>query len=76
LTESSIEFVFAVLIVFMLTERRKHIAWCENVSIKNDIAWCNIDVYDCIGEDYIQANQRENGPLSSRYTIILTHDDK
>ena len=34
----------------MLTERRKHIAWCENVGIKNDIAWCNFDVYDCIGE--------------------------
>jgi hypothetical protein len=50
LTESSNEFVFAILIVFMLTERRKHIAWCENVSIKNDIAWCNIDVYECIGE--------------------------
>jgi hypothetical protein len=68
LTESSIEFVFAVLIVFMLTERRKYIAWCENVGIENDIAWCNFDVYDCIGEDYIQANQRENGTLSSRYT--------
>jgi hypothetical protein len=50
LTGSSIEFVFAVLIVFMLTEIRKHIAWCENVGIKNDIAWCNFDVYDCIGE--------------------------
>lgn len=50
MTESSIEFVFAVLIVFMLIERRKYIAWCENVGIKNDIAWCNFDVYDYIGE--------------------------
>jgi hypothetical protein len=37
--------------------------WCENVDIKNNIAWCDFDIYDCIGEDYIQASQYENGTL-------------
>lgn len=37
--------------------------WCENVEIKNNIAWYDFNVYDCIGEDYIQASQRENGTL-------------
>jgi hypothetical protein len=76
LTESSIEFVFAVLIVFTLTERRKYIAWCENVGIKNDIAWCNFDVCDCIGEVTFRQIKEKMGLYPPDTPIILTHDDK
>jgi hypothetical protein len=37
--------------------------WCENIDVKNNIAWCDFEVYDCIGEDYIQASQKEDGTL-------------
>jgi hypothetical protein len=29
--------------------------WCENVDIKNNIAWCDFNLYDYLGDDCIQA---------------------
>jgi hypothetical protein len=46
------------------------------VGIKNDIAWCNFDVCDCIGEVTFRQIKEKMGLYPPDTPIILTHNDK